>query len=134
MHVHGSCYCGKITFRAEVSPEQVSVCHCVDCHKLTGSAYRVAVPAAAATFQLLSGHPKVFLKTAESGNKRAHSFCGDCGSPVYATPAVDAPPSYTLRVGTLDERAKLPPQKEIWCRSALPWARQLETKTQLDKQ
>lgn len=134
MHVHGSCYCGQITFRAEVAPENVTVCHCVDCHKLTGSAYRVSLPAPAETFQLLSGQPTTFLKIAESGNKRAHSFCGHCGSPVYATAAEGAPTVYVLRVGTLDERAKLPPKKEIWCRSALPWSRRLETTTQSEKQ
>ena len=134
MEVQGSCYCGEVTYRAEVSPAEVVVCHCVDCQILTGTAYRVSVPAKAENFTLLSGEPKVFLKLAESGNRRAHSFCGNCGSPLFATSADDKPSLYMLRVGTLAERASLAPQREIWCRSALPWALRLETKSRKEKQ
>jgi hypothetical protein len=42
------------------------------------------------------------VKTAESGNKRRHAFCGDCGTPIYAC-AVDNPQSYSLRLGTITQ-------------------------------
>jgi hypothetical protein len=48
------------------------------------------------------------VKTAESGNKRRHAFCGDCGTPIYAC-AVDNPQSYSLRVGTITQRAAFSP-------------------------
>jgi hypothetical protein len=75
-------------------------------------------------FRLLTGTPKTYIKTAESGNKRVHAFCPDCSSPIYSSAVVD-PPMYTLRVGCLDERAQLPPRKQIWCRSSLDWAMDL---------
>ena len=121
MHVTGRCHCGAITYEAEVDPATVGVCHCTDCQTLSGSAYRVSVPAPAATFKLLSGKPKEYVKTAESGTKRVHAFCADCGSPVYAT-AIGERTSYSLRVGALDRRAELPPRRQIWCKSALPWS------------
>lgn len=120
MQVHGRCHCGRITYTAEVDPERVSVCHCTDCQMLTGSAYRVSVPAPRETFAL-SGHPKTYVKTAQSGTKRVHSFCPDCGTPVYSS-AIEDPPSYSLRVGCLDQRAELPPKRQIWCRSSLAWS------------
>jgi hypothetical protein len=89
---------------------------------LTGSAYRVSVPAAAATFRILTGQPRVYVKTADSGAKRRHAFCPDCGTPVSASADTDDPPAYSLRVGCLEQRADLPPKKRIWCRSALSWA------------
>ena len=122
MDVTGRCHCGAISFRAAVDPEKVSLCHCSDCQALTGSAYRVSVPAPAETFQLLSGQPRAYIKTAESGNKRAHYFCPTCGSPVYATAIGDNPPQYTLRSGSIDQRASLPPRRQIWCKSAVPWS------------
>ena len=71
---------------------------------------------------LLKGTPKAYVKkTAESGTPRVHAFCADCGSPVYST-SVDRPASYSLRVGALDRRAELPPRRQIWCKSALPWS------------
>lgn len=88
---------------------------------LTGSAFRISVPAPAAGFRLLSGQPQAYVKTAESGNRRRHSFCPRCGTPVAATADTDTPPTYSLRVGCLAERAELPPQRRIWCQSALAW-------------
>lgn len=120
MHVDGHCYCGKISFEAEADPATAQVCHCTDCQELTGSAYRTAVKASG--FKLLSGTPKVWIKLAESGNKRAHAFCADCGSPIYSAAADGNLDVVGLRVGTLNQRRALPPVRQIWTRSALPWA------------
>jgi len=124
MKVDGSCYCGRISFEGEVDPEGVNVCHCADCQNFTGSPFRTSILTPAEHFRLKSGTPKVFIKTAESGNQRVHAFCPDCGTPVYAT-AVSNPTSYTLRLGTLKQRAQLKPRKQIWMRSALPWFKDL---------
>ena len=70
MQVDGSCHCGRITYKAGVDPARASVCHCTDCQALSGGPYRVSVPAEAANFQLLTGKPKGYVKTAESGAKR----------------------------------------------------------------
>lgn len=130
MNVNGRCHCGQITYRAVVDPAQVSLCHCTDCQMLSGSAYRVSLPAPSSTFELLSGQPKIYVKTAESGTKRAHAFCPDCGTPVYSA-AVSNTPAYSLRVGCLEQRADLPPRRQIWCRSAVPWSADLADVAQL---
>lgn len=134
MKVDGACHCRQIRYEGEVDPETVGICHCTDCQVLTGSAYRVSVPAPASSFRLLSGTPKVYVKTADSGNKRRHAFCPNCGSPVYATADTDQPPAYTLRVGGLTQRAALPPRRRIWCRSALAWSQDLGGITVVDRQ
>ena len=121
MKVDGQCHCGEIRYEAEIDPSKVGICHCNDCQILTGSAYRVSVPVSAAKLKLLKGTPKLYVKTAESGNKRAQGFCADCGSPIYATDA-HKPEIYFLRVGTLSQRASLPPKRQIWCDAELPWA------------
>src|SRR5690348_18487015 len=92
MKVHGSCHCGAITYEAEIDPAKVGVCNCTDCQMLTGSAFRVTVPAPSGQFRLLGGTPTTYVKTAESGTRRRHAFCPRCGTPVYATADVDAPP------------------------------------------
>ena len=71
-------------------------------------------------FVLLSGTPKTYIKTAESGNKRLHAFCGSCGTPIYAC-AVDNPQSYGLRIGAITQRAAFSPKRQGWRRSALHW-------------
>lgn len=133
MKVDGHCHCGRIRYEAVVDPSRVSVCHCTDCQMLTGSAYRVSAPVPAETFALLAGSPKIYIKTAESGSKRVHAFCADCSSPIYSS-AVEDPPVYNLRVGCLSQRAELPPQKQIWCRSAIDWAMNLDDVPQQPRQ
>ncbi len=84
MNVSGRCHCGAISYDAVVDPAKVGLCHCTDCQTLTGSAYRVTVPAPAETFRLRGARPKIYVKTAESGARRAHAFCPECGSPIYS--------------------------------------------------
>jgi len=71
----------------------------------TGTAFRVSIPVAGATFKII-GKPAIYVKTtAESGRPRVQAFCGTCGSPIYSTtPGEGVQPSYTLRVGILRQR------------------------------
>lgn len=133
MQVHGGCHCGYITYEADIDPEKVRICHCTDCQNLTGSAYRVNVNTPKSKFKLLTGKPKIYVKTADSGVKRAHGFCPECGTPIYSAGHVAEPDSYGLRVGTIRERAQLSPTKMGWCSSALPWALNLEALPQSPK-
>ena len=127
MKVNGSCHCGKIAYEAEVDPKKVQVCHCLDCQTLTGSAFRITVPATADSFKLLRGEPSIYYKTAESGSRRGHAFCGDCGSPVYRLPT-DNSPNYSLRVGGLDQRDAFdPPARQIWINRRLPWVTDIKS-------
>ena len=124
MKVSGRCYCGQISFEAEIEPDKVRVCHCTDCQTLSGSAFRTNVPVVPGTFVLNKGEPKTFLKSADSGNRIVHAFCPDCGTPIYSA-VPGEPPAYSLRVGTLDRRAELVPSRQIWWHSALPWTSDL---------
>lgn len=122
MLVNGSCHCGAITFDAKIDPEKVRICHCIDCQQLSGTAFRVMVPCSESDFRLKTGEPKIYVKTAESGRCRQQAFCGDCGSPIYATS--DEPKGTRrlgLRVGVLAQRRELIPKRQFWFRSVLPW-------------
>ncbi len=121
MEVHGSCHCGAITYRAEADPENVYICHCTDCQKLSGSAFRVSALIPNSKFQLLTGEPRQYLKRADSGAIRRHMFCPNCGSPLYACPHVENPEMLSVRVGCMDERRQLMPKRQAWCQSALEW-------------
>jgi hypothetical protein len=61
-------------------------------------------PVSTEHFKLLAGTPKHYVKTAENGNERLHAFCGNCGAPIYSC-APAAPASYSLRIGTIKQRA-----------------------------
>jgi hypothetical protein len=122
MKVTGGYHPGHITYEAEVNPANVRVCHCTDCQRLTGTAFRSNIASLPGTFVLKGGTPKIYIKTAESGSKRAHGFCPEGGTPIYAAAPEPNPSTYALRVGAIEQRARFPPPvRQIWCRSALPW-------------
>ena len=101
---------------------------------LTGSAFRATIQASADRFHLLAGKPNEYIKTADSGTRRVHAFCGSCGSPVYAC-APEHPQSYSLRLGALEERDALgPPVREIWSRRRLPWMPRLDGVPEIEGQ
>jgi hypothetical protein len=133
MNVEGQCHCGRIAFAAEIDPDRVGICHCTDCQMLSGSPYRIVAPADAEHFELRRGEPTIYNKTADSGGKWAIAFCAQCGTPIYAAMA-ENPTSYSLRIGTLKERAQLAPRLQIWCESALPWAMDLRGVEKLSRQ
>ena len=134
MKIDGGCHCGNIRYEAEVDPEKVVICHCTDCQTLSGTAFRTVVPTNAGTFNLLSGTPKVYVKTGESGNKREQTFCPDCGSPIYSGPAGEGTKIVGLRVGTIRQRNDLVPKDQFWSRSAQAWLQHLPTTKKREKQ
>lgn len=134
MKVDGSCHCGAITYEAEIDPKGVYLCHCNDCQAISGSPFRWAVTIPAEAFRLLSGTPKTYVKTADSGNTNHQVFCPDCASPLYSTAASSGSRFFNLRLGTARQRAELQPQMELWCRSSPPWLARVGGTTCLEQQ
>ncbi len=123
MKIQGGCHCGKVSYEAEADPEKAGICHCTDCQALSGSPYVAYIQVPAAGFKL-HGQPKVYVKTAASGNRRAQAFCADCGSRLWASAEHD-PQIYNLRLGGVRQRAQLAPKVQVWCNSSLPWSMNL---------
>lgn len=133
MRITGGCHCGALTYEAELDPERFGICHCTDCQVTSASAFRTIAIVEARTFRLTGATLKEYVKTAESGNARVLTFCGTCGAGIYARAAEEAPEIFNIRAGTINERARLTPRYEIWCRSALPWTKRVEGAAQHDK-
>lgn len=123
MRIDGGCHCGRITYEADIDPEKVGVCHCTDCQTLSGTAFVAYVQVPKEAFGL-RGEPKIYVKTAASGSRRAQAFCPECGTRLYAAAEKD-PQVFNLRIGTVRQRASLTPRAQVWCRSALPWVMNL---------
>ena len=79
-----SCRCGALSATCVGEPMRVSVCHCLECQKRTGSAFaaqarwpedRVALTGAARTWE----------RIADSGGRASYRFCPECGSTVAYT-------------------------------------------------
>lgn len=121
MKVNGNCQCGEIEYEAEVDPDAVLLCHCDDCQRLTGSVYRPIIHTSDEQFVLKKGSPRLYLKTGGSGSKRAHYFCGTCGTPIYSTDP-ETRERLSLRVGALKEKHTFRVGRQQWFASRLEWA------------
>src|SRR3954453_10381526 len=119
MKVDGRCLCGHLVYEAEVDSDAATICHCTDCQTLSGSAF-VTVPVVGG-FRFLSGTPKTFVKTAESGSRHILAFCPECGTSIYSKPADGNSDYFGLRVGSLSQRNVLVPKSQCWRRSAQQW-------------
>lgn len=132
MKINGACHCGAISFTAEIDPERVVACHCTDCQIMSGSVFRTIVMAPIETFSL-QGEPARYVKTAQSGNRRAQMFCPNCGTPLFGMAAENAT-AVVIRLGCVEQRAQLKPTQQIWQHSALPWLSELDAVPGLPQQ
>jgi hypothetical protein len=126
MNIDGRCHCGRVTYRAEIDPARVSICHCTDCQMLTGSPYRVTVICSEEQIRMTGQAPKIYAKTGDNGQRRYQHFCGECGSPLF-TSGEGGPDDWGIRWGSIRQRDRLQPVRQIWCRSAVSWINDLKT-------
>ncbi|WDE08902.1 GFA family protein [Thalassomonas viridans] len=132
MKITGGCHCGELKYQARIDPDKVLICHCTDCQQLSGTAFRTVVVSEPDGLIFTRGQAKEYIKTAESGNKRAQGFCANCGSAIYATSADKSNRIYGIRVGSVHQRNELVPSSQIWCRSSVPWLEQLPDMTEYE--
>ncbi len=123
--ITGGCHCGDVRYQASVDPKNVRICHCIDCQKISGSAFRSIVISEPNSFNITKGLAKEYIKVAESGNHRAQGFCQNCGSSLYATTEAKTNRIYGIRLGSVDQRDEFTPKYQIWSRSAAPWIKDL---------
>ena len=134
MRIDGGCHCGFIKYQGEADPEKAAICHCADCQMLSGSAFRTVVPCSSDSFRMTAGEPTIYLKTAESGNKRQQAFCPKCGSPIFSADPVDGPKVYMIRAGTIRQRDSFVPKLQYWTRSRQKWVHDFASVRALEKQ
>ncbi|HEY1124687.1 MAG TPA: GFA family protein [Sphingobium sp.] len=76
-----TCRCGQLRATCTGEPVRVSVCHCLDCKKRSGSAF--AAQARWPNEQVaLAGDYKEWSTVGESGKRATFRFCQTCGSTV----------------------------------------------------
>jgi len=132
MKISGGCFCGGIRYDADIDENRVAVCHCRDCQVFSGSAFRMACPAAPSSFGFTKGEPRHFDKTADSGKVRRMAFCGDCGTHLCSLPVGPGADSgfVSLRIATADNFHKIQPVREIFGDSRVPWLSPIATLAQ----
>ncbi|NSY14820.1 GFA family protein [Agrobacterium vitis] len=107
-----ACKCRSFTAECEGEPRHVSVCHCLDCQRRTGSAFGVQArfPKKNVT---LYGACQQWERTGESGRLAKHFFCPTCGSTVVYENE-DLPNMVAIPVGAFADPGFPFPQRSIF--------------------
>lgn len=115
-----NCHCGALALRCEGDPVKVSLCHCFDCQRRTGSLFSIAAffPRACVTHMGLA--PREFTRGSASGQEVTFFFCPNCGSNLYWAPA-RLPDLIGVAVGAFADRDFPMPEQAVWCDEGHAW-------------
>jgi hypothetical protein len=126
--IRGRCLCGGISFEIDGPLTAPMNCHCSQCRRQHGAAFRSRVRVAAKDVRFLSGEH--LLKFYESPRGYQRGFCRDCGSPILnrAGPnwkaSADFPdppaPQYGVPLAILDDPPARP-ALHCFVASKAPW-------------
>lgn len=107
-----ACACGQLSATCSGEPVRVSVCHCLDCKRRTGSAFSWTSrwPRAAVVIQ---GRATEVTHTGDEGGRTTHSFCPACGTTVYYV-AEAQPDVIAVPAGGFADPAFPPPQVSVY--------------------
>jgi hypothetical protein len=119
--LEGGCTCRAVRFRLASRPLFVHCCHCTWCQRETGAAFALNAMIESERVQLLSGEPELVDTPSASGAGQRIARCPRCRVAVWSHYAGAGAAVRFVRVGTLDEPARLPPDIHIYTASKQPW-------------
>ena len=114
-----SCSCGQLRVRCTGEPVRLSICHCLECQKRTGSPFGVQ-----ARFRreevTAEGKATEFVRVGDEGNRITFRFCPDCGSTLYWT--LDGfPDIVAVAIGGFTDRDFPAPRISVYESRRHPW-------------
>jgi hypothetical protein len=116
----GGCDCGEVRYRM-TRPLFVNCCHCRWCQRETGSAFAINAMIEADRVKLLKGAPEIVDTPSASGKGQRIARCPRCRIAVWSNYAGAGDAVRFVRVGTLDNPDRLPPDIHIFTSTKQPW-------------
>ena len=117
----GGCTCRQIRFRLTSRPLFVNCCQCRWCQRETGTAFALNALIEADRVQLLAGEVDVVDTPSLSGKGQRIARCPTCRVALWSNYGGAGDKVRFVRVGTLDEPDRLPPDIHIYTASKQPW-------------
>jgi hypothetical protein len=110
----GSCLCGEVRYTVADEFNYALICHCSQCRRVTGSAFKPFGGIAREKLELTRGKVKRY------GSALAHdAHCRTCGSLLYSI--VQRGTIAHVTYGTLIDAPSLKPAAHIFVASKAPW-------------
>ncbi len=117
----GGCTCRAVRYRMTSKPLFVNCCHCRWCQRETGTAFALNAMIEADRVVLLAGAPECVDTPTNSGKGQKIWRCPTCRIALWSNYAGAGAAMRFVRVGTLDEPDRLPPDIHIFTASKQPW-------------
>jgi hypothetical protein len=114
-----ACHCGQLRVTCEGEPRRVSLCHCLDCQRRTGSVFSIAAFYDRSRVTPV-GMSHTFKRDSASGKPVTFHFCPRCGSNVYWE-AERMPHLVGVAVGAFAEPGFPRPEQAVWTRDKHAW-------------
>ena len=112
----GKCFCGSVSYEVADAFVYAANCHCSNCRRTTGSAFKPFAGIERDKFRLTAGDDRLLLYGDESGHD-AH--CGRCGSLLYSLVREGA--YVHVPMGTLVDEPSIRPSAHIFVGSKAKW-------------
>lgn len=112
----GKCFCGAVQYTVADEFLYAANCHCSDCRRTTGSAFKPFAGIEREKLTVTQGLDKVMIFGDEQGN---NTHCEVCGSLLYSV--VRAGAFVHVAMGTLIDGPTIRPTKHIFVGSKAPW-------------
>ncbi len=117
----GGCTCRFVRYRMTTKPLFVHCCHCRWCQRETGTSFALNAMIEAERVQLLEGEVEVIDTPSNSGKGQKIARCPKCKVAVWSNYSGAGAAVRFMRVGTLDEPDRCPPDIHIFTSSKQPW-------------
>jgi hypothetical protein len=119
--IEGGCTCRGVRYRMETAPLFVHCCHCRWCQRETGTSFALNALIEAERITLLHGEPEVVNTPSLSGKGQKIARCPACRIAVWSNYGGGGDAVRFVRVGTLDDPDRVPPDIHIFTASKQPW-------------
>jgi hypothetical protein len=117
----GGCTCRAVRYRLSPPPLIVHCCHCRWCQRETGAAFALNALIETGRVELLDGHAELVATPSASGKGQRIARCPACRVALWSHYAGFGDRVSFVRVGTLDEPDRFPPEVHIYTESKQPW-------------
>lgn len=118
----GGCACGAIRYRTDSAPIFQNHCQCRDCQRRSGTGHGSYLTFASRAAMTITGEASTWRVAGDSGNEKLHSFCPNCGTPVYLAFAA-MPELIAIHAGSLDDPSQFVPQLLTYASRGPAWDR-----------
>ena len=119
--LEGGCDCRRVRYRMTSLPLVVHCCHCRWCQRESGSAFALNAVIESARVVDLGEAPELIDTPSASGAGQRIARCRHCRIALWSHYAGAGPVFRFVRVGTLDDPDRLPPDIHIFTASKQPW-------------